>query len=166
MAKPVMQFLLCAITIRCSLMIPACAPAQTVPTEGIVAQDTSEQAIAAVLTEQATAWNAGDLDRFMETYWKSDQLTFSGGGQTVRGWQATLNRYRVRYPTKEKMGQLRIDELEISPLNSDTTVAFVIGNWHLTMPDGPHHDGNFTLILKNMDGVWKIIHDHSSERNH
>ena len=45
--------------------------------------------IEAVLHEQADAWNRGDIEAFMEHYWKSDSLTFNSGGKTTRGWQAT-----------------------------------------------------------------------------
>src|SRR6476659_2876714 len=61
-------------------------------------------AIKAVFRTQVDAWNRGDVDAFMEHYWKSDDLTFSSGGKTTRGWRATLDHYRERYPTREKMG--------------------------------------------------------------
>src|SRR5262245_32515366 len=44
-------------------------------------------AVKAVLNAQEDAWNRGDVDAFMQHYWKSDDLTFSSGGQTTRGWQ-------------------------------------------------------------------------------
>ncbi len=40
-----------------------------------------------ILTRQADAWNRGDLEAFMEHYWKSDDLTFSSGGHVARGWE-------------------------------------------------------------------------------
>ena len=59
-------------------------------------------AVQAVLRAQEEAWNRGDIDAFVEHYWKSDSLTFSSGGKTTRGWTDTVNRYRSRYPTPEK----------------------------------------------------------------
>src|SRR5262245_17727403 len=47
------------------------------------------QPFAAILRAQADAWNRGDIDGFMAHYWKSEQLTFSSGGETQRGWTAT-----------------------------------------------------------------------------
>src|SRR4051794_14655620 len=72
--------------------------------------------ITAVLSQQAAAWNRGDIDAFMEHYWKSDDLTFSSGGQTTRGWTSTKASYQRHYPTREKMGQLTFSELEVTPL--------------------------------------------------
>lgn len=112
-----------------------------------------------ILDLQVEAWNDGNVDKFMETYWKSEKLSFSSGGKTTRGWQATLDRYKIRYDTREKMGTLSFDELEVSALGADH--ALVLGNWNLQREnDEPH--GNFSLILKRFDNGWKIIHDHSS----
>jgi beta-aspartyl-peptidase (threonine type) len=115
--------------------------------------------IEAVLRLQAEAWNAGDIDRFMEHYWKSDELTFSAGGQTTRGWKNTLERYRQRYPTIEKMGRLTFDQLEIQPLGE--TAAAVLGRWHLAR-DSDELGGNFSLVVRKIDGRWLIVHDHTS----
>jgi ketosteroid isomerase-like protein len=123
------------------------------------ATDDLAAAIEDVLRLQAEAWNAGDIDRFMDHYWKSDELTFSAGGQTTRGWQNTLDRYRQRYPTTEKMGNLTFDELEIQPLND--SAALVLGQWHLKR-DADSLDGNFSLIVRKIDGRWRIVHDHTS----
>ena len=54
------------------------------------------ETLSGILREQAEAWNRGDIEQFMEAYWKSEQLTFSSGGRTTRGWQATLDNYRKR----------------------------------------------------------------------
>jgi L-asparaginase / beta-aspartyl-peptidase len=116
-------------------------------------------AIEKVLRVQQEAWNRGDVDAFMEHYWKSDDLTFSSGGKTTRGWQATLARYRERYPTREKMGRLTLGEFEITPLGD--AAALVLGQWKLDGLSEPL-GGNFTLVLRKIDGRWVIVHDHTS----
>jgi beta-aspartyl-peptidase (threonine type) len=118
------------------------------------------KAIEAVLRLQADAWNNGDIDAFMEHYWKSPQLTFSSGGQTTRGWEATLARYRKRYPTREKVGRLTFEGLEIFPLG--TEAALVLGRWHVAR-DPEALEGNFSLVLRKVDDRWLIVHDHTSQ---
>ena len=115
--------------------------------------------VARILDAQAEAWNRGDIEDFMEHYWKSDALTFSGGGKTVRGWAATLDRYKQRYPTREKMGQLRFDIDRVQVLGE--TAALVLGRYHLTIGDETPQ-GNFSLVFERIDGRWCIIHDHTS----
>ena len=121
--------------------------------------DETAAAIESVLWQQADAWNKGDIGAFMEHYWKSDELTFSSGGQTTRGWQATKDNYVRRYPTRDAMGQLTFSQLEITPLES--TAALVLGQWRLARNQSPV-GGNFSLVLRKINGRWLIIHDHTS----
>jgi ketosteroid isomerase-like protein len=116
-------------------------------------------AIEGVFRAQQDAWNGGDVRAFMDHYWKSDDLTFSSGGKTTRGWQATLAGYLERYPTREKMGRLTLSGLEITPLGD--AAALVLGQWKLDRQSEPV-GGNFTLVLRKLDGRWVIVHDHTS----
>lgn len=111
-----------------------------------------------ILTQQAIAWNRGDIEAFVEPYWHSPDLTFSSGGVVTRGWEKTKQRYHKRYPTKAKMGQLTFSDLEINELGSKT--ALVLGRWQLNRaePIG----GSFSLVFRKMDGRWLIVHDHTS----
>lgn len=114
-----------------------------------------------ILDRQATAWNRGDIDAFMGDYWKSEELSFSSGGETTYGWQATYDRYRTRYDSPEKMGRLTFDGLACRALGPEA--ALVRGNWQLVRPVGDV-GGNFSLVFQRIDGRWVIIHDHTSVR--
>jgi L-asparaginase / beta-aspartyl-peptidase len=116
------------------------------------------EAVETVLRAQEAAWNAGDIDAFVDYYWKSDDVTFSSGGKTTRGWTATRDGYRERYPTREKMGTVKFSNLEITPLGD--RAAMVLGEWKLER-DEPI-GGNFTLVFRKVDDRWVIIHDHTS----
>lgn len=115
----------------------------------------------AILEEQALAWNRGDIDAFMGAYWNHPQLTFSSGGETTRGWNETLARYRKRYPDRAAMGRLTFSELETQSLGPDA--ALTLGRWHLDREKPAQ--GNFSLVWRKVDGAWKIVHDHSSSAN-
>lgn len=123
-------------------------------------KDDEVKQIETLLKSQDAAWNNGDLESFMQTYWKSDKMTFSGSGTTRRGWDATLASYQKSYPTQKEMGKLHFDGLETTLFGVDG--ALVLGNWHLKL-DGKDRDGNFTLVMRKIEGKWKIIHDHSAE---
>jgi|GEM_PF-1670094 len=115
--------------------------------------------ITALLERQQAAWNRGDIEAFMSDYWQSDDLTFSSGGKITRGFQGTLDRYRQRYPTAERMGKTTFSDLEIRIL--DDTNALVLGRWSLERGE-EKMEGNFSLVLRQIEGQWKIIHDHTS----
>lgn len=121
----------------------------------------AERTIVALLETQRNAWNRGNIEEFLVPYWNSEKLTFSSGGEVRRGFAATRARYLKTYPDRRAMGQLEFSGLETTLLGPDA--ALVLGNWKLTRDDGPL-GGNFTLVLRRIDGEWKILHDHTSRR--
>jgi beta-aspartyl-peptidase (threonine type) len=126
---------------------------------GVVADD--EAAVRAVLDAQVEAWNRGDLEGFMATYWRSPDLVFCSGATVTKGWDATLARYRQRYQTEgREMGRLGFDGVEVVPLGPDASLAR--GAWRLATKDGREPHGLFTLLLRRLDGAWRIVYDHTS----
>ena len=119
--------------------------------------DLAEQ-LHGVLATQQRAWNQGNIPQFMDAYWKSQELTFSSGGKTTRGWQATLDRYTKRYPDRATMGVLSFEKLESIPLDANAALTLGVRKLQRDKPA----EGNFTLVWKKIDGQWKIVHDHSS----
>ncbi|MCC8410826.1 nuclear transport factor 2 family protein [Mucilaginibacter sp. UR6-1] len=125
----------------------------------IVTQAQPKQAILKVLDKQREAWNNGDIDTFMQTYWKSDSLTFVGKSGPTYGWQNTLDNYKRGYPDKAAMGFLTFKILKVNLI--DKTNAFVLGGWNLKREkDAP--GGYFTLWFRKIKGEWLIVCDHSS----
>lgn len=122
-------------------------------------QEDAKKTILQLFEKQVGAWNEGDLEKFMSTYWKSPELTFSAGGTTTRGWQQTLDRYKKSYSTKALMGHLTFSKFEVIVLGEHSALA--LGNWKLKQ-EKDVLQGNFSVVLKKMDGKWLIIHDHSS----
>ena len=122
-------------------------------------QENAEKKIRSLLHTQTAAWNKGDLEGFMQTYWKSDSLMFIGKSGVTKGWQQTLDNYKKGYPDAAAMGKLAFDILKIEKLSGDH--YFVVGKWMLTRTIGDI-GGHFTLLLKKINGEWKIVADHSS----
>lgn len=118
-----------------------------------------DEAIRRVIDQQQRAWNDGSIERFMDHYLKSDDLTFSSGGKTTRGWTATRDRYLARYPDRSAMGTVTFTEIE--PFTLGDASAFVLGRWKLDRSSEPIA-GNFTLVFRKTDEGWKIVHDHTS----
>ncbi len=123
------------------------------------AQSKQETEIRTILTTQSTAWNRGDIEGFMQTYWKSDSLMFIGKNGVTRGWQQTLDNYKKSYPDKSAMGQLSFDIIKVKKLSGK--YFYVVGKWMLKRSIGDL-SGHFDLLLKKINRKWVIISDHSS----
>ncbi len=124
-------------------------------------ENTARQQISSVLERQKGAWNNGNIENYMNDYWKSDSLLFTSGGNIQRGWNATYDKYKKSYNSKEKMGELKFSELEIKLLSKES--AWVFGHWELKR-DKDNPKGVFTLVLRKFKDGWKIIHDHTSSQ--
>jgi ketosteroid isomerase-like protein len=124
------------------------------------ASDSSAEAqIRSVLEMQSAAWNRGDLEAFMQGYWKSDETEFVGASGITRGWQAVLDRYRLNYADGKAMGRLSFSNLEVHVVCPDG--AFAIGNFQLEREkDRPA--GIFTLNFRKFKEGWRIVADHTT----
>jgi ketosteroid isomerase-like protein len=116
-------------------------------------------AITKILDAQEKAWNQGNVDAFLEGYWHSPELTFSGSSGIARGWDGVLARYKKNYPDRAAMGQLDFSNLEFHFLGNDA--ALVLGHWHLSRTQGDI-GGVFSLVWQRFPEGWRIVHDHTS----
>jgi uncharacterized protein (TIGR02246 family) len=115
--------------------------------------------IRALLDDQVAAWNRGDLEGFMATYWKSPKTAYVGASGIFRGWQAVLDRYRRNYPDPQTTGKVAFSDLEITMLSPDA--ATVLGHWHLERASG-QLGGVFSLVVRKFPDGWRIVLDHTS----
>lgn len=130
----------------------------------LLAQNSSSdfEQIKKIFFQQEEDWNSGDIDAFMEAYWNSEDLQFGGGNGITWGWQQTLERYKSSYPDRATMGTLTF-QIKDMTLQSDEVVSLT-GSWMLEREhDRP--EGHFLLIWKKIDGQWKIVIDHTSQKS-
>lgn len=116
-------------------------------------------AIISAMKVQEKDWNNADIDAFMESYWKSEDLSFISSRGPNYGWNETKANYKKGYPTKEAMGKLKFDIIKLDPVSADA--YYMIGKYTLTRAnDMP--TGHFTLLWRHIDGKWLITSDHTS----
>ncbi len=127
--------------------------------ENYILSEADRKEISSTLQSTQDAWNTGDLEGFMEGYWKSEKLAFVGVQGPTYGFKQTLERYKKGYPDTETMGMLKFTIKDLYQVDNKT--ALMIGRFYLSrsMQDV---DGYFTLVWQKIDGRWVIISDHSS----
>ena len=121
-----------------------------------IAQNSDEKAILEIMAQQEKAWSDGNIEGFMQGYWKSDSLTYYSGGRITKGWQTTLDNYKKGYPNKDYTGTLNFTIDQITQINDGA--YYVMGQYHLKRKVGDANE-TFMIIFKKIDGVWKIVAD-------
>lgn len=121
-------------------------------------QESDIQAIENLIEKQRQDWNNYNLEGFMNGYWKNDSLQFYGSGGVVYGWKNTLDRYNNSYPSKDHTGHLKFKINSITPIEDQS--YYVLGEYYLERKAG-NANGIFMIILKKINGEWKIIADTS-----
>ena len=124
-------------------------------------------AIRAAIKAQADAWNRADIPAFMQAYENSPDTTFIG--LTLRkGFQPILKRYQENYTTREQMGTLTFNDLDVRLLRGGcgkAEIALVTGKFHLERAakgQAKKDDGIFSLVWRKGPQGWKIVLDHTS----
>ncbi len=116
--------------------------------------------ITKIMRAQEASWNDGNMEEYMQGYWKSDSLKFLSNNRLTFGWKQQLENYKKGYPDKSIMGKLKFEIISIELL--DHKSAFVIGTYNLKRAEMEDAFGYYSLIWKIKDDNWVIVFDHSS----
>jgi ketosteroid isomerase-like protein len=131
------------------------------------AQESDEATIRSTITAQVEAWNRADIPAFMQAYEHSPDTTFIGVN-IGKGYERILERYQKNYTTREQMGMLTFNDLEVRMLPGScgkAEFALVTGRFHLERTqkgESKKDDGIFSLVWRKGPQGWKIVLDHTS----
>jgi len=150
--------------LACCLIGAAACAATTVyrPSNGERAALTTE--IDAMLARAAGNWNRGDLAAFVDDYLPGSETTYIGSKGVLRGPEAIRAAYAPRFAPGGIRDSLFFQLVDVDPLAPDVTN--VIATWslvrHVSGRDSLTGRGPTSLLMRRVDGRWRIVHDHSS----
>lgn len=116
--------------------------------------------VQSILSMQEKMWNEGNIDAFMQGYWKNDSLKFVSKDGVVYGWQKTYDRYKRTYPDRATMGVLKFEIVSKEQMGKE--VYFIVGKWYLKRNEKGDIGGYFSLVFRKIKGKWLIVADHTS----
>jgi uncharacterized protein (TIGR02246 family) len=147
-----------------ALLLVACAR-----TTGAYHASTAERAsirdqIAAMLVRSAANWNRGDLDAFVADYLSGDTTTYVGGRGILRGTPPIRAAYAPRFAPGGVRDSLSFVLLDVDPLAPDVVnvIARYVLARHVVGRDSVTATGPTSLVMRRVEGRWRIVHDHSS----
>ena len=116
--------------------------------------------ICAMMNASAARWNAGDLHGFMQDYLPGEGTTYIGRRGVVRGPDAIEAGYAPRFQPGAMHDSLSFEDVEVDLLAPDLTNTIA---WYVLMRgDSLVARGPTSLVMRRVNGRWRIVHDHSS----
>lgn len=116
--------------------------------------------ICAMMAQSAAAWNRGELDTFMSDYMPGEGTTFIGRRGVLRGTAAIREVYAPRFGPGGVRDSLSFESVEVDLLAPD--LANTIAWYVLARGDSVVARGPTSLVMRRVEGRWRIVHDHSS----
>ena len=116
------------------------------------------QEVQAAFTGWTDRWNAGDLEGYLTAYADSDQTRYCAGSKVIRGKENIAAHYRERGTS----GHLSVVHFEAEAMGDSFNDGLVFGQFELVVEDGTRHTGAFTVHVRKIKGLWRILSDHSA----
>jgi beta-aspartyl-peptidase (threonine type) len=143
----------------------ACAPALGGAHHPEDAERAARRAdVTAMLAHAAANWNRGDLDAFVDDYLPGSATTFIGSRGVLRGPTAIRGAYAARFAPGGVRDSLSFEVIDVDALAPDVLNA--IATYTLSRRVGARDSvtarGPTSLVMRRVDGRWRIVHDHSS----
>jgi len=139
-----------------ALIAAACAPKGPTPEAMVASANAVDQAF-------LDAFNAGDVNALMATYWNNPELVNIGlDGMGETGWEGAKAGWEVVFASMPGV-QLAFDD----PVNiAAGEVVLGWGRWTMTVPTGEGTaqvlQGRYSDVKAMRDGKWVYILDHAS----
>jgi len=148
-----------------ALALVACAPAVASRyTPSAADRSRAHDEIVAMLATSAANWNRGDLDAFVADYMPGAETTYIGSRGVLRGPAAIRAAYAPRFAPGGMRDSLSFELVDVDPLAPDVlnVIATYILARHVNGRDSVTARGPTSLVMRRIDGRWRIVHDHSS----
>jgi ketosteroid isomerase-like protein len=133
------------------------APSATASEPGIT--QTDAQQVYAVILDQINYWNVHDIERYMNTYWKSPDLLVVVEGEQIIGWAEMLAAYQRGFPNRNEMGAVTLQRVKLQQISPEFFLAL---SWYTFTKNTKNSYCTDTMIFRKLPEGWKIITSHAS----
>jgi hypothetical protein len=151
------------------MLLMNCAPVaqSTHAPSGSVGRDGTKSAYGAAalaaqagLQAQVNAWNRGDLEAALSTYWDAPQMTWVSRSGVERGFASFAEGMRKDFADRTAMGTYSAEVLDVRGLGPET--GSLVFQWQISRAGKRVMGGTSTQIWRRVDGTWKAVLEHAS----
>ena len=138
--------------------LPSEPPALNI-THAPEAQLPDAEQIAALIAQQFDAWNARDINGYMQVFWHSPLLVYISAECIWSGWDQVKANVERQYPDKNTMGHAVLERLQTNVISPET--ATTIEWWTVYFPSAKVL-GFTTSAWRKFPEGWRVIEGHTS----
>ena len=133
------------------------APMAATPTGAQIAA----QEVYAVVLHQIDAWNAHDIEAYLNTFENSPSMVAVEDGAVITGWQDLHEKWLRAFHDRDVMGRAAASRVRIKMTGLDT--AFVLSHYTISFGQSPHVVvGVDSSTMRRTNGVWHVIYAHTT----
>ena len=152
-----------AITLGTAFLLLGCSPGS--PSNDIRLSragptHSSETAARRGLAAQIAAWNRGDLEAALLSYWDSPQMTWVSRAGVQRGFAAFAQGMRTDFTDPAAMGTYSAEVLDARSLGPEGAV--IVFRWQIVKDGRRLMGGTSTQIWRAVEGSWRVVLEHAS----
>ena len=103
-----------------------------------------------------------NFEKFLELYWNSKDFTFIVNGQ-ISGYNEIVGYKEIWKLLEYQKYNISIEKYEV--LNQDAVLYTMQGNASVKYKTGEIYNTDFyalSILLRKVDGVWKVVFGHAS----
>ena len=112
------------------------------------------------LNRQVNAWNNGDLEKAMSSYWNSPSTLWVTRSGIQKGYHPVLDGFRKEFADSGSMGIYSYEPLHMEVISA-TAVYFVI-RWKIILNGVRVIEGVSSQVWKKIADQWMICAEHTS----
>jgi uncharacterized protein (TIGR02246 family) len=158
-AASILTVVACLTLFATSLAADSKTDLDTINREKVEGAADPEKEVYDTLSRMVDAWNRHDIDGYLDTFWRSENLVIVVEGENIRGWDLLSKAYHTGYPNLEEMGKMTLDRVQVQVLAPD--IGFALA-WFTAVFPKKKEFGTATMIFKRLPEGWRIAIAHSS----
>ena len=112
------------------------------------------QEIVALIVKQYAAWGKGDINGYLEPYWRSPLLVYIAEAAVWKGFDEVKANVERDYPAQSQMGHNVLERLETNVIASD--MAITLEWYNVTFPNTKVRGITSSTWRKLPEG-WRIV---------
>jgi hypothetical protein len=152
-----------AINLATTFLLLGCSTLPTSTDLGVipsVARHTPELAARSGVAAQVAAWNRGDLESALLTYWNSPHMTWVSRSGVQRGFASFAEGMRTDFANSEEMGTYSAEVLDARTLGRED--ALIVFRWQIVRDGRRLMGGTSTQVWRKIGGSWFAVFEHAS----